>query len=192
MRRGSPSDLSSLFPPGKRRSKLKAADHALFGAMWWPYATLERLRIATHLTIWVSTVRRAQLPSSNFGSRSSSSGTTVCCAITLFGSVCRCLSLRKCTETDSVEFSELAMNLEDAQAFRATTLDRIRNYLALDHKAPDQNINTAQTALRRSILEQFAPVGRAILQHCTLGKYLLFICGHWPIIMLFQQSSAEL
>ena len=55
---GSPSDLSSLFPPGKRRSKLKVADHALFGAMWWPYATPERLCIATYLSIWVSPIRR--------------------------------------------------------------------------------------------------------------------------------------
>lgn len=50
--------IYSLFPPGKRRSKLKAADPALFGAMWWPYASLERLCIATYLSIWVSLRRR--------------------------------------------------------------------------------------------------------------------------------------
>lgn len=43
-----------LFPPGKRQSKLKAADYGLFGAMWWPYASFERLCIATYLGIWVN------------------------------------------------------------------------------------------------------------------------------------------
>lgn len=37
---------------------MKAADAALFGASWWPYASFEKLRIATYLSIWV---RRAVL-----------------------------------------------------------------------------------------------------------------------------------
>ena len=34
---------------------LKAADFGLFGATWWPRASLERLRIVTYLAIWVRT-----------------------------------------------------------------------------------------------------------------------------------------
>ena len=43
----------SLFPQGQRLRKMKAADAALFGASWWPYPSIERLRIATYLSIWV-------------------------------------------------------------------------------------------------------------------------------------------
>ena len=32
---------------------MKAADAALFGASWWPYASYDTLRIATYLSIWV-------------------------------------------------------------------------------------------------------------------------------------------
>ena len=32
---------------------LKAFDFALFGATWWPHASLERLRIVTYLVTWV-------------------------------------------------------------------------------------------------------------------------------------------
>lgn len=45
---------SSLFPPGRRLQKMKAANAALFGSLWWPYASFETLRIATYLSIWVS------------------------------------------------------------------------------------------------------------------------------------------
>ena len=45
--------LQSLFPEGERLRKMRAADTALFGASWWPYASLEPLRIATYLSIWV-------------------------------------------------------------------------------------------------------------------------------------------
>ena len=48
----------------------------------------------------------------------------------------RSLSLRQCTETDSLEFSDLAINFEEAQAFRAATLDHIRISLKLDYTAP--------------------------------------------------------
>lgn len=33
---------------------MKAADFALFGASWWPYAPLEELKTATCLAIWVN------------------------------------------------------------------------------------------------------------------------------------------
>lgn len=45
--------LQSLFPEGERLRKMKAADAALFGASWWPYASFEKLRIATYLSIWL-------------------------------------------------------------------------------------------------------------------------------------------
>ena len=32
---------------------MKAADAALFGASWWPYASFDTLKIATYLSIWV-------------------------------------------------------------------------------------------------------------------------------------------
>jgi hypothetical protein len=32
---------------------MRAADAALFGASWWPYASFETLKIATYLSIWV-------------------------------------------------------------------------------------------------------------------------------------------
>lgn len=58
---------------------------------------------------------------------------------------------------DSLEFSELAINFEEAQAFRTTSLDCIRIYFALDCKAPDKDTDAVQMASRRSILERFAP-----------------------------------
>lgn len=40
---------------GNSRSlkSLKAADFGLFGATWWPQASMERLRIVTYLATWV-------------------------------------------------------------------------------------------------------------------------------------------
>ena len=105
----------------------------------------------------------------------------VCCATISSRPVWRSLSLRQHTETDSLEFSELATNFKEAQAFRAATLDRIRMDLALEDKAPDQDTDAVQTASRRSILEQFAPVGRAMVKHCALGKCLLHISGWRPV-----------
>ena len=32
---------------------LKAADFGLFGATWWPFASLDRLRVVTRLSSWV-------------------------------------------------------------------------------------------------------------------------------------------
>lgn len=84
-----------------------------------------------------------------------------------------CSSLSWCTEVDSPEFSELSLNLQEAQAFRATTVEHIRTYLALDSKTPCQGINVIQTATRSSIIEEFAPVGHAMVKHYTLGKALL-------------------
>ena len=89
-------------------------------------------------------------------------------------------SLRQRTETDSLELSGLLENFEEAQAFRATTLDSVRMYLALDCNATNQDTDATQKASRRSILEQFAPVGRAMVKHCTLGKYLLHIMDNNP------------
>ena len=46
-----------LISDGERSEKLRATHLALFGASWWPYADLERLRYATYLAIWVRTAR---------------------------------------------------------------------------------------------------------------------------------------
>lgn len=46
-------DMAKPFPEGQRLWKMKAADAALFGALWWPYAPFEHLKIATYLSIWV-------------------------------------------------------------------------------------------------------------------------------------------
>ncbi|KAL8951387.1 MAG: hypothetical protein Q9222_002637 [Ikaeria aurantiellina] len=45
--------LESIFPDPKRLQRMKAADPALFGALWWPYASRETLRIGTYLSIWL-------------------------------------------------------------------------------------------------------------------------------------------
>lgn len=88
-------------------------------------------------------------------------------------------------EVDSPEFSELSLSLQDAQAFRSTTLERIRGYLALDSKAPRQHVPVTQTATRRSIIEEFAPVGHAMVKHYALGKTLLLLEMRWysPLII---------
>ena len=116
------------------------------------------------------------------------------CPITLARRACRSLFLRQRTETDSVEFSELATNFEEAQAFRATTLDRIRMYLALACKGQDQDTESTKIASHRSILEHFAPVGSAMVEHCAIGKCLF--PNQWSgmarPLMPCQQSSAEL
>ncbi|KAL9637144.1 MAG: hypothetical protein Q9204_001988, partial [Flavoplaca sp. TL-2023a] len=125
------STLDKLFPPGQRRSKLKAADPALFGSMWWPYASLERLCIATYLSIWLFAWD---------------------------------------DESDSPEFSELSLNLPEAQAFRATTVERVRTCLALDHNTPYQRIDATLTEAQNSIIEQFVPVGHALVKHYTLDQ----------------------
>ena len=44
---------NSLFSHHPKLRKLNAGDYGLFGATWWPCASLTRLRIATFLSIWV-------------------------------------------------------------------------------------------------------------------------------------------
>ena len=95
------------------------------------------------------------------------------CAIASSASFFSLFCLRTRTETDSLEFSELGTNFEEAQIFRAITLNRVHMYLSLDFTAPDQETDSGQTVARRSILEQFDPVGRAMVKHYTLGKRLL-------------------
>lgn len=75
---------------------------------------------------------------------------------------------------DSTEYAELTMNWQEAQAFRAATAERARAYLALDRKTPFQGIDGPQTTIRNSIIEEFAPVGHAMVKHYTLGKKPLF------------------
>ncbi|MCJ1417265.1 hypothetical protein MMC32_003607 [Xylographa parallela] len=44
---------SSLHSQHPKLRKLKAGDYGLFGATWFPLASLEKLRIATYLCIWL-------------------------------------------------------------------------------------------------------------------------------------------
>ncbi|KAL9003529.1 MAG: hypothetical protein Q9188_003615 [Gyalolechia gomerana] len=48
--------LRGLFPADKRLEKIRQADPALFGASWWPYASYEALKMATYLSIWISSL----------------------------------------------------------------------------------------------------------------------------------------
>ncbi|KAL9039468.1 MAG: hypothetical protein Q9180_002508, partial [Flavoplaca navasiana] len=73
-------------------------------------------------------------------------------------------------ESDSPEFSELSLNLPAAQAFRATTVERVRTCLALDHNTPYQRIDATLTEAQNSIIEQFVPVGHALVKHYTLDQ----------------------
>ncbi|MCJ1280709.1 hypothetical protein MMC26_000026 [Xylographa opegraphella] len=45
--------LDSLHSLHPKLRKLKAGDYGLFGATWFPFASLERLRIVTFLCIWL-------------------------------------------------------------------------------------------------------------------------------------------
>ncbi|MCJ1293100.1 hypothetical protein MMC34_004653 [Xylographa carneopallida] len=45
--------LDSLHSQHPKLRKLKAGDYGLFGAAWFPFASLERLRIGTYLCIWL-------------------------------------------------------------------------------------------------------------------------------------------
>ena len=170
--------LNSFFLPGRRRSELKTADPALFGAMSWPYASFERLCVATYLSIWVSFVPQApsvQLDLHLISDREALRQGRRCIIQPQSLGLRSLLRLKQCTESDSLEFSELATNYEEAQAFRAITVNRIRTSLALDCTASNRDTITTQMGSRDSILEQFAPVGCAIIKHCTLGKCLLNI-----------------
>jgi hypothetical protein len=44
----------SILPPGKALNTMKKSDFGLFGAAWWPHATLEDLKILTSFSVWVS------------------------------------------------------------------------------------------------------------------------------------------
>lgn len=120
-------------------------------------------------------------------------GTTVGCVIPTSGPICTSFFLKQCTEIDSLEFSELATNFKAAQVFRATTLERINMYLALDCKVLDQDTDAVKSASQRSILEQFALVGCALVKHCELGKCLFPVNRlHGPFVdaLVIEQRKA--
>ena len=73
---------------------------------------------------------------------------------------------------DSLEFSELSLDMEEARVFRMTTLERVSKYLALDTKTPYRGIDATLSNTRNSILEEFGPVGHAAVQICTMSKAL--------------------
>lgn len=45
--------IYSTLGDSKLLEWLKDADFGLFGATWWPQASMERLRIVTYISIWV-------------------------------------------------------------------------------------------------------------------------------------------
>ena len=80
----------------------------------------------------------------------------------------------QCPETDSLEFSQLATNFQEAQLFRAITVHRVRVYLALEteYKVQDATLTLSET--RNSIISQFAPVGSAIVEYYDLGESSIY------------------
>ena len=50
-------------------------------------------------------------------------------------------------------------------------------FLALDCTTPDQAEYATQTESHASMIELFAPVGRAMVKRCPLGKLLLYVIG---------------
>lgn len=109
-----------------------------------------------------------------------------------FGPTCNSPFLRHDTQTDSLEFSELATNFEKAQAFRTTALDRIRMLLALDCPAPDQDEYAIQTESHNSIIGHFTPVAHAIVERCPLGESLLRVIRGRHSLKSYEQSSVKL
>lgn len=71
---------------------------------------------------------------------------------------------------DSTEFSELAMDYQEAQAFRAKTVEVCCASLELESNTQSSGTDGPQTAIRSSIIEKFAPVGHAMVKNYTLGK----------------------
>ncbi|GKZ36287.1 terpene cyclase [Aspergillus brasiliensis] len=45
--------IAHFFPDGKIARKMREAKVAEFGASWWPYASWDRLCIATYLSLWL-------------------------------------------------------------------------------------------------------------------------------------------
>lgn len=74
---------------------------------------------------------------------------------------------------DSTEYSALAMDFQEAQAFRAKTVEFCCASLELDSKTLLPGTDGPQTEIRSSIIEKFAPVGHAMVKDYTIGKTLL-------------------
>lgn len=102
--------------------------------------------------------------------KSSSLGMMVRCSGTLHGVKFDISRLRQHLEMDSQEFSDLSLDLKETSAFHLATLQRVRTYLALDTKGAAQEIDTTISATRSSIVDEFAPMGHAAVQYCTLSK----------------------
>ena len=140
---------------------MKAYDISLFGASWWPYASFERLQIATYLSLWVlhQSVVKYMFIDISITTRSCLRGTTV-----IFDSRATRSELTSPEETDSPEFSSLVSDVKQAESFRAETIAFINN-----------SLGTAEGALPANgplndIITCFQPVGQAISQSYTDGK----------------------
>ena len=164
-----------LFSRGKRLNRMKKTKAALFGASWWPYASYEELRIATYLSIWASShclepYRLLTNPIS-----------IVCLGWRYESRSHKVFVLNEWyTETDSLEFSPLAYDLERATQFREETLSWILKCLE-----PDADFSKIE-APSSSIIANFQPVGAAITDTCTPSKYLNLSCAGktWAYVRL--------
>ena len=85
------------------------------------------------------------------------------------------LYLKHRIEFDSLDFSDLGTKFEEAQAYRAASLQHIHMSLALDCPIPDGYKNATLSEFHASILESFTPIGLAMVKDCSLGQYLLHI-----------------
>lgn len=142
---------------------MKAADAALFGASWWPYASYETLKIATYLSIWVRIVTFLSvtlrfISDSQFASFSH--GTMV---RFIRGNVAGLIQSFP-AESDSAEFSNLITDLVAAQKFRTETINYARKCLEGDKEVLDKERPSS------TIIASFRPVGEAIAEHCTAGE----------------------
>lgn len=73
-------------------------------------------------------------------------------------------------EIDSFAFSELSKRFEEALAFSALSVKRVSTRLAPNKETGHRIPKTTVTDNCNSIIELFAPVGRAVVKHYILRK----------------------
>ncbi|KAI4117593.1 MAG: hypothetical protein LQ345_002224, partial [Seirophora villosa] len=136
LRRDVEARLDSLFS-AERSAKLKAADPAYFASAWWPYASYERLQVATYLALWLFLWDDGGL--------------------SLKPSIRQCLLFTTRTETDSTEFSSMSQDFDSTQAFRDRTLIFVR--ASLGYGDPTADVPDVEND---TVITCFYVVGKAI------------------------------
>ncbi|KAI8946306.1 isoprenoid synthase domain-containing protein [Xylaria longipes] len=141
--------LESIFSSpqdAKRLQKVKASGLALFGASWWACVPYEKLRIATHLMIWLFTWDDGML----------------------YPAIFSLFTTNKYEETDSHEYSSLVYDVERSRRFREDTLLFLKEtLLPRDESRVELSINP--------IIANFKPIGDAISEsydHRRVGAFL--------------------